>query len=173
MKLQEVREKMPNFGKDIKLNLESLLGSEEVSGLSSEQTTAIALACAYAEREMDLAFAIKSDLQVSDELDEAAKGASSIMAMNNIYYRSMHLIEDKELSQLPARLRMNIISKHGIAKVNFELMCLAVSALSGCGMCINAHIQELRKQGIANEGIHSTIRIAAVVHATKQVLSLE
>ena len=85
-------------------------------------------------------------MAIATEVDAAAKGAASIMAMNNVYYRSMHLIEDKEISKLPAKLRMNIIGKPGIPKVDFELMSLAVSAISGCGMCINAHIQELISQ---------------------------
>lgn len=173
MNLQELREQIPDFGRDIKLNLESLLSPEGVPGLSPAQTSAIALACAYAVKESDLALAIKSDLQVAGEVDEAAKGAASIMAMNNVYYRSMHLIEDKEIGKLPAKLRMNIIGKPGIPKVDFELMSLAVSAISGCGMCLNAHIHEVRKHGITNEGIHSAVRIASVINAARTAFSLK
>jgi lipoyl-dependent peroxiredoxin subunit D len=172
MSLQEYRDRIPDFGRDIKLNLEALVSTEGSPGLSPDQTTAIALACAYAVKELDLAFAIKTDRVVSIEVVAAAKGAASIMAMNNVYYRSMHLIEDKEISNLPARLRMNIIGKPGIPKVDFELMSLAVSAISGCGMCLNAHIHEVKKHGITQEGIHSAVRIASVINATKQALSL-
>jgi alkyl hydroperoxide reductase subunit D len=173
MNLQDLREQIPNFAKDIKLNLETLLNREGIPGLSPLQSAAIALACAYAVQEMDLASAIRSDLHITPEVDEAAKGAASIMAMNNVYYRSMHLIEDQEIAKLPAKLRMNIIGKPGIPKVDFELMSLAVSAISGCGMCINAHINEVKKQGITNEGIHSAIRIGSVVNAAQQALSLK
>lgn len=173
MKLQELREQIPDFGRDIKLNLESVLSPEGIPGLSFMQTSAIALACAYAVKELDLAVAIRADLQVAEEVDLAAKGAAAIMAMNNVYYRSMHLIEDKEIGKLPAKLRMNIIGKPGIAKADFELMCLAVSAIAGCGMCLNAHIHEVRKHGITNEGIHAAVRIASVINAAKQVLSLK
>jgi len=171
MNLQELREQIPDFAKDIKLNLEALLSPEGSPGLSAAQTAAIALACAYAVNEPNLPLAITSAQGVSREVDEAAKGAASIMAMNNIYYRSMHLIEDKEIAKLPAKLRMNIIGKPGIPKVDFELMSLAVSAISGCGMCLNAHVQEVRKHGVTNEGIHSAVRIAAVINATKTALS--
>ena len=173
MSLQELREQIPDFARDIKLNLEALLSPEGVPGLSPSQTSAIALACAYAVKELDLASAIKSDFGVAEEVDTAAKGAAAIMAMNNVYYRSMHLIDDKEITKLPAKLRMNIIGKPGIEKVDFELMSLAVSAISGCGMCLNAHIHEVRTYGITNEGVHSAVRIASVVNATRQALSVK
>ncbi len=172
MNLQEMRDQIPDFAKDIRLNLETLLNPEGLPGLTPAQTAAIALACAYAVREPRLATAIKADLSVTPEFDEAAKAAAAIMAMNNVYYRSMHLIEDQEISKLPARLRMNIIGTPGIPKADFELMSLAVSAISGCGRCLNAHIDEVRKHGITNEGVHSAVRIASVVNATRQALSL-
>jgi alkyl hydroperoxide reductase subunit D len=173
MNLHELRERIPDVARDIKLNLEALLNPEGAPGLSAAQTAAIALACAYAVNEPDLPLAIKSELGISEEVDEAAKGAASIMAMNNVYYRAMHLIEDKEIAKLPAKLRMNIIGKPGVPKVDFELMSLAVSAISGCGMCLNAHIHEVRKHGVANEGIHSAVRIASVINATKTALSFK
>jgi alkyl hydroperoxide reductase subunit D len=95
------------------------------------------------------------------------------MGMNNIYYRYLHLLEgNDELKKLPARLRMTVIGKPGIEKVNFELYSLAVSAITGCGMCINAHVHEVRKGGIEDLGIQSAVRIAAVANATAQALSI-
>lgn len=173
MNLQALRDKIPDFGIDIRLNLETLLSPEGNPGLSAEQTAGIAMACAYSVRELDLALAIKSDFNVGEDVETAAKGTATIMAMNNVYYRAIHLIEDKEIAQLPAKLRMNIIGKPGIPKADFELMSLAVSAITGCGMCINAHIHELRKYGITNDGIHSTLRIASVINAAKQALDLQ
>jgi len=172
MSLEKLREQIPEFGRDIKLNLETILSPEGVPGLKIEQSAGIALACAYAVRQLDLAEAIKLELNVSEETNEAAKGAASIMAMNNVYYRSMHLIADKEITRLPARLRLNIISKPGIPKADFELMSFAVSAIGGCGACLNSHIEEVKKHGITIEGIHSSLRIAAVVNAAKTVFSI-
>jgi AhpD family alkylhydroperoxidase len=53
-----------------------------------------------------------------------------------------------------------------IDKVNFELNCLAVSAINGCGMCIEAHTHELTKAGVSKLAIQSSVRIAAVLNAT-------
>jgi alkyl hydroperoxide reductase subunit D len=95
------------------------------------------------------------------------------MAMNNVYYRSMHLMEDPELRKLPARLRMNVIGKPGIAKLDYELMSLAVSAVAGCGQCLTAHLSELRKAGMTDEGIQSALKIAAVLQAAKTALAIK
>jgi lipoyl-dependent peroxiredoxin subunit D len=172
MGLQELRNQIPDFGRDIKLNLEALLSGESVPGLSPSQAAGIALASAYAVGHRELVQALKADLPLSPEIDYAAKGAAAIMAMNNVYYRTMHLLTDKDFSKLPARLRMNFIGKPGIPKVDFELMCLAISALAGCGACLNSHVEEAKKAGVPLEGLHATIRIASVVNAAMQVHSL-
>src|SRR3546814_9534653 len=91
------------------------------------------------------------------------------MAMNNVYYRFVHIAANKEYGKLPARLRMNVIGKPGVEKVDFELWSLAVSAINGCGMCIDAHEHELRKGGLPTEAIQAAVRIASVVHAVATV----
>ena len=92
------------------------------------------------------------------------------MGMNNIYYRFLHLVEDAEYAQMPARLRMNVIGNPGIDKLDFELLSLAVSAINGCGMCVVAHEQQLRKHEVSREAIQSAVRIAATIHAVAGVL---
>ena len=94
------------------------------------------------------------------------------MGMNNVYYRFVHLVSDKEYSKLPAKLRMNVIGNPGIDKVDFELYSLAISAINGCGMCIDAHVHEIEKAGIEIIGIQSSIRIAAVINATAQSITI-
>ncbi len=68
------------------------------------------------------------------------------MAMNNVYYRFTHLAGNQEYRNMPAKLRMNVIGATGIDKIDFELFSLAVSAINGCGMCIDAHV------AVAEEG---------------------
>ena len=67
---------------------------------------------------------------------------------------------------------MTVIGKPGIEKLNFEVYSLAISAITGCGMCINAHVHELKKAGLEDLGIQSAIRIAAVTNATAQALQI-
>lgn len=160
--------------RDTRLNLESVLSAEGAPGLTPNAIMGVALACAYAVESRELAGAILKDHGewLTPEVIEAAKGAASLMAMNNVYYRFLHLADDKAFGTLPARLRMNLIGKPGIPKVDFELMSLAVSAISGCGMCINSHVAEIRKHGISDEGIQSAVRIGSVVQAVKRSLAI-
>jgi len=174
MNIAVIKNKLADNAKDIKLNLSTVLTEEGAPDLSFKQMTLIALASAYATKNT---FLIQ---QLSDESDttlnnlerEAAKSAAIIMAMNNIYYRFVHLASDKAYASMPAKLRMNVIANPGISKVDFELMCLAVSAINGCGMCIDAHANALNKEGTTKLAIQSTIRIAAILNATALALEI-
>jgi lipoyl-dependent peroxiredoxin subunit D len=165
---------MKDYARDTRLNVETVLSEDGAPGLSPAQLWGTALACAYATQNPELAAAVQGSAgaALTPEIVEAAKAAATIMAMNNVYYRFLHLAEDKTLGMLPAKLRMTVIGRPGIPKVDFELMSLAISALAGCGMCINAHIQEVRKAGVTNDGIQSAVRIAAVLNAAKQALAI-
>jgi len=149
-----------------------VLSEEGAPGLNEEQIFGTALACIYATKHEDLIKAALDD--ASNKLDDAhinaAKAAATIMGMNNIYYRFVHLSEDKEFLTMPANLRMNVINQSAIEKADFELYCLAVSAINGCGMCITAHTRELLAAGFTKQAIQSAIRIAAVINATAQAL---
>jgi lipoyl-dependent peroxiredoxin subunit D len=172
MNISSLQDKIQDFAKDTRLNLETVLNAEGIQGLTGAQTTGIALSCAYALGNQDIVDAILAAESIDAATVEASKSAAAIMGMNNVYYRFVHLAEDPELKKLPARLRMNVIGKPGIQKIDFELMCLAVSALSGCGMCIQSHVAEARKGGISNEGIQSAARIAAVLQSTHTALKI-
>ena len=175
MSLDTLKDLVKDYGRDIRINLDSVLSSEGAPGLTDAQIYGTFLASAYAtksEKLKELAETIASEKLSSEEI-EGVKAATTIMGMNNIYYRYLHLLEgEAELKKLPAKLRMTIIGKPGIEKVNFELYSLAVSAITGCGMCINAHVHEVRKGGIEDLGIQSAIRIASVTHAAAQALHI-
>lgn len=170
--VESLRDSIPDYAKDIKLNLGSVLSPEGAADLSEEQIFAIALSSAYAVKNPEVIAAVMGEGKTSEAMQTAAKSAASIMAMNNIYYRFVHLSGSDEIKKMPARLRMNIIGNPGIAKLDFELMCLAVSAINGCGMCIEAHTHELQKAGASLAAIQSAVRIAAVVNAAAQVKSI-
>ncbi|MGE7206337.1 carboxymuconolactone decarboxylase family protein, partial [Sphingomonas sp. NPDC019816] len=79
--------------------------------------------------------------------------------------RFTHLAGNQEYRNMPAKLRMNVIGAPGIDKIDFELFSLAVSAMNGCGMCIDAHEAVLKKSGVSAEVIQTAVRIAAVMQA--------
>ena len=67
---------------------------------------------------------------------------------------------------------MNILKDHNICKLDFELYSLAVSAINGCEYCVASHARKVAKDGISREGVQSTIRIAAVINATAQAVTI-
>jgi alkyl hydroperoxide reductase subunit D len=169
MTINDLKNNFGDYAKDIKLNLGSILSEEGSPDLKQNQIYGIALASAYTTKNPALVRAVLEDATVlSDAEKNATKSAASIMAMNNIYYRFSHLVSDKDFSKMPAKLRMNVIASSGVEKLDFELYCLAVSAINGCGMCMDAHVHEVLKAGISKLGMQSAIRIASVINATAQ-----
>jgi alkyl hydroperoxide reductase subunit D len=172
MTIDSVRDALPDYAKDIKLNLSSLLND---SVLTEQQRWGTLLATALASRNARLVAAVSADAaqHLSPPALTAAKAAASIMAMNNIYYRFTHLASDPDYATMPARLRMNVIANPGVDKTDFELWSLAVSAINGCGKCIDAHDQVLRNAGVSREAIQQAVRIASVIHAVAATLDGE
>lgn len=175
MSIQELKKIIPDYGKDIRLNLTSVFTVEGAPGLNKKQILGTALASAYATKNQELSQYVFNEAKetLDDNEINAAKSASVIMAMNNIYYRFTHLVSDKSYSTLPAKLRMNVIANPGVEKIDFELYSLAISAINGCGLCIDAHVQTLRKDNVSETGIQSCIRIASVINAAAQTLFLK
>lgn len=167
MSIEVLRNRLPDYAKDIKLNLGAVLSEEGAPDLTMKQIWMIALASSYAAQFSDTWEMMLADAgnYLSEKELEAAKSAAVIMSMNNVYYRFVHLVSDKSFSTLPAKLRMSVIGNPGVDKIDFELCCLAVSALNGCGMCMDAHAKELMQGGVSKVGVQSAVRIAAVVHA--------
>ncbi len=173
--LDQIRDSIPDYARDLRLNLGSVLSTQGAPGLSDRQIWSVALAAAIAARNSELAHAIDelSAAHLDDAHRTGARTAAAIMGMNNIYYRFVHLVEDKDYATMPARLRMNALAAPGIDKLDFELLSLAVSAVNGCGMCVSAHEAQLRRHEVSREAIQSAVRIAAVVHAVAGVLEFE
>jgi lipoyl-dependent peroxiredoxin subunit D len=173
MSLDALREALPAYAKDISLNLGSL-ASETV--LNDQQKWGAFVASAHAVGVPAVVKAVEAAADaagLSAEAKTAAKAAAAIMGMNNVYYRSLHLLSNAEYRTLPARLRMNVLANPGVDKVDFELWSTAVSAVNGCGMCLDAHEAELKKHGVPAQNIQAALRIAAVVNAASRVIASE
>jgi alkyl hydroperoxide reductase subunit D len=170
--LEAIRDSLPDYARDLKLNLGTVLAPAGAPGLSEKQIWAVALASAIASRNVALTRDIEAlaAAQLDEPYVNAARAAAAIMGMNNIYYRFLHLVEDPEYKTMPARLRMNVIGSPGIDKLDFELLSLAVSAINGCGTCVAAHERQLRQHGIGREAVQSAVRIAATIHGVASVL---
>jgi alkyl hydroperoxide reductase subunit D len=164
MSVARLRELLPAYAKDLRLNLGSVTSQSQ---LSEQQLWGAVLASAIASRGRTTLVELESEAleHLSTEAADAARTAAALMSMNNVYYRTLHLLEDEEYSRLRAGLRMNAIANPGVDKVDFELWSVAVSAVNGCGRCLTAHEHELRGRGVPREVIQDAIRVASVVHA--------
>lgn len=171
MSLEAIRNRLPEYAKDLKLNIGSLATEP---ALTQQQRAGTFVAAAIASRNAELTAALVAEFgaQLSAEALTAAKAAAAIMGMNNVYYRFTHLVGG-DYPNMPARLRMNVMAKPGVDKVDFELWSLAVSAINGCGMCMESHEKVVLHGGLSKEQVQASVRIAAVVHAVAGVLDAE
>ena len=168
MSLKEFAESLPEYAKDLRLNVGSLLNDQL---LGDARKYGLILACAHGTGYRPIVAAAEADVEgkLSAEYANAARAAAAVMAMNNVYYRFVHLASNPVYGTLPAKLRMNVIGNPGIDKADFELFSLAVSAMNGCGMCIDSHEKVLAQQGVKPETVQAAARIAAVVKAVATV----
>jgi lipoyl-dependent peroxiredoxin subunit D len=168
MSLKEFAETLPDYAKDLRLNIGSLLSDQM---LGDNRKYGLLLACAHGTAYRPIVAA--TEAEVAEKLDSAyanaARAAAAVMAMNNVYYRFVHLSSNPVYGTLPAKLRMNVIGNPGIDKADFELFSLAVSAQNGCGMCIDSHERVLSQHGVKAETIQAAARIGAVMKAVATV----
>ena len=166
--LKEFADTLPDYAKDLRLNVSSLLNDQL---LGDNRKYGLILACAHGTGYRPLVAA--AEAEVEGKLDEAyanaARAAAAVMAMNNVYYRFVHLASNPVYGTLPAKLRMNVIGSPGIDKADFELFSLAVSAQNGCGACVDSHERVLAQHNVGAEIIQAGARVAAVMKAVATV----
>ena len=169
MSVENLKDALPEYAKDLKLNLGSITRS---TVLNSEQLWGTLLASAAATRNTRVLAEIGAEAadELSAEAYQAALGAASIMAMNNVFYRGRGFLEGA-YDDLRAGLRMNIIGNPGVDKAYFELWCFAVSSINGCSHCVAAHEHTLREAGVGREAILEALKAAAIVSGVAQAIS--
>ncbi len=168
--LDELRAGLPDAAKDVRLNLQSVLGA---GALAPAPRWGVAVAAALAARSPTLARTLiaAAGADAPAAVVEDARAAAALMAMTNVYYRFKHLVGRPEYRDLPARLRMNRLGQPASSKLNLELFSLAVSAIAGCEVCVQAHERTVIDAGFAPEQVHDAIRIAATVNAAATALA--
>jgi alkyl hydroperoxide reductase subunit D len=156
--------------RDLKLNFTSTLTSDH---LSAKECALLGLATAVNNNNTPLItfFTRYAEEQGANaaETGEAA-GCASLLASNNVFYRFRHFTQKEKYTQIPARIRMQLMMKPVTGKDFFELMSLVISAVNGCEMCVNAHEDSLIKLGTTEERIFDAVRIASLVTATGKII---
>ena len=173
MNLEALLDTIPAYARDLKLNFSAVV--RQNTELTEQQLWGTVLACAVASRNRALIDAVIEEAQgkLSAQALEAAKGAAAILSMNNVFYRFQHLAANKKYETMRAGLRMNFLRQHGVEAVDFELWALAVSAVNGCGKCIDAHERVLLQKEFSEEKILAAIRIASTIYGLAVVFDTE
>ena len=172
MSLSALRDALPPYAADLRDNLDALADDRE---LSAPERWGCLLACACAAGEpTTLREVLDGAREVLGERGvQAAKAAAAVTAMNNIYYGALGGLKNSEYANMPSRLRMEGLAHPGADPVVFELWCLSVSALNGCGPCMDAQDEELRRRATPPSRIQTALRLAAVLGAVARVLAAE
>ncbi|MEQ8763982.1 MAG: carboxymuconolactone decarboxylase family protein [Planctomycetota bacterium] len=172
MTLDALKQRLPEDAKDVRVNLSAIA---QVESLSAPQLWGATWASALAtgQPEVMRAFAVAAQEHLEESGRSAVRRAAETMAMNNVYYRSLHLLSNREYDALPARLRMQALAKPGVPALDFEIWSLAVSAINGCGRCLDAHEKQIRKNGGTAQQVQDVIRIASIVNAVAATLEMD
>ena len=171
MTIATLRSALPDWAKDLSLNLSTLT---RATTLTEQQRWGTFLAAAAATRHESVLVQVSEEARkhLSDEARSAALGAASIMAMNNVAYRTRHFLGG-DYDNERMGLRMNIIgSSGGVDKIDFELWSLTVSAINGCQACVTAHSATVRAEGLSTEQVWEAVRIAATIQGVAQAVSI-
>ena len=172
MSIDALQSLIPAYGQDLSRNLTVLLAE---TYLTDQQKWGTFLASAHAVGVPQVVqnFESAASAVLTPEAMSAAKTAAALMAMNNVYYRALHLMENHEYQGLRSGLRMNLLTNPGVDKLDFELWSLAVSAINGCAVCMDSHEKVLRDHGISDVQVQTALRIAATVNAISAVIRAE
>jgi alkyl hydroperoxide reductase subunit D len=173
MALEALAAALPRYAADIAANVRALT---EESLLSDQQKWGCFVASAHAVATPAALQAIEAaaaDAGLGAGALSAARGAAAIMAQNNVYFRALTLLKNRDYAALRSRLRMSLAFNPGAPKDDFDLWCVAVSAIHGCPDCLDAHEGALRSRGVSAEAVQTALRIAAVTHAVSRVLAGE
>lgn len=164
--VDQLKEVIPDYAKDIRLNLDSVVNR---SALDKEEAEACALAAAVATGNGKIVSILLGSIENETERD-AAMTAASLMSMTNTWYPYVEMVGGG-LDGIPPQLRMNAIASHGgTTKARFEAYSLAASIVGKCHFCVKAHFDTLKAEGYTVDQLRDIGRIAAVMNSVCKVL---
>jgi alkyl hydroperoxide reductase subunit D len=172
MSLDELTSALPDHARDLRLNLASVI---DRSPLTTRRLWGSVLACAIAVRSPAVlrALAPEARARLTPEAYEAVRATASVMALSNVFFRTRHLLADPEYGALRPGLRTTVPAFPGVDRTDIELWSVAVSAVNGCGACLDAHERVLREAGVGREVIQEAFKVASVIQALATTLEAE
>lgn len=156
--------------KDLKINVSNVLSGKN---LNKKEAYLLALAVAVNEKHQPLQDSLER-LCLKEGATEAEVAeiiaATSLMNVNNVFYRFRHFVDNEYYEQAPAGIKMSIMMNPVVGKEFFELVSLVVSALNGCEMCVRSHEDSVKTHGGTRERIFDAVRLVAVFKGLIAVL---
>ncbi|MDR6423002.1 alkyl hydroperoxide reductase subunit D [Paraburkholderia phenoliruptrix] len=169
--LSSIKALVPDYAKDIRLNLDGTIAR---SSLEGNDAVGVALAAAFAAKSTAIVHAIRNAGVLSPEETTGALTAAALMGMNNVWYPYVEMAGNADLKSQPAQLRMNAYASHGgVDKRRFEMYALAASIIGKCHFCVKSHFDTLIAEGMSATQLRDVGRIAAVINAAAQCIAAE
>ncbi len=157
--------------RDLKVNISNALQS---TTLTETETALLALSIASNQKNNALVVGFQKlalEKGASIEEQNEAISCASLLAGNNVFYRFRHFQQKESYNNMQAKIKMNIMMKPVLGKEFFELISLAVSAVNGCEMCVNAHEHSVRELGASEERVWDAIRLSSVIVSLDKVVN--
>ena len=172
MTLNDLKNSIPDFAKDVKLNFSSLI-------INSEYDEELVYGCAYAsslaigDNHIASVFEEECRNRFGGEFIESVKATVIVMSLNNIWYKYRDSLPNGEMKTAAQRMRVNIMRDHaGLNKILFESISLCISAVNGCTFCVKAHSNLLLDNGKSKDYVLNIGRIASVIVATDKAIKM-
>ncbi|MCL2296877.1 MAG: carboxymuconolactone decarboxylase family protein [Proteobacteria bacterium] len=167
--LAALKDRIPDYAKDIRLNLDSVL---ERSPLPREEALGCALAAAFAAKNNALVTMLRGAMSEAEA--GGALTAASLMGMTNVWYSFIDMADDEGIKKQQAGLRMNAYATHGgVSQRQFEMWALSASLVGKCRFCVSSHVDALKKTGVTDAELKEVGRIAATINAVALILNAE
>lgn len=169
--LQTLDNSDARYIRDLKVNVSNVLVTNH---LSEKETALLALSIAANQKNNTLIAGFQqlaTAKEATVEEQNEAISCASLLAGNNVFYRFRHFQQKESYNTMQAKIKMNIMMKPVTGKEFFELMSLAISAVNGCEMCVNAHEHSVRELGATEDRVWDAIRLAAVITSLDKIIS--
>ncbi len=108
-----------------------------------------------------------------EEALDAVSVATTCSVFNG-YYRFRHQLPadlKENYEKFKAPFNANSFMKSSLSSLEVEAICIAVSSVQNCEMCVNGHIQKGKSAGLDDEQIDELIKVGATAGAAAQVAS--
>ena len=169
--LQTLDNSDTRYLRDLKVNVGNVLVTQY---LTEKETALLALAIAANQKNNILINGFQklaTEKGATIEERNEAICCASLLAGNNVFYRFRHFQQKESYNVMQAKIKMNIMMKPVLGKEFFELISLAVSAVNGCELCVNAHEHSVIELGASEERVWNAIRLAAVITSLDKIIS--